>query len=121
MNRKDIDVLIIWLIAALLVSNVAAPFLLEYSKLIIESATLTVPYGMTKGNMIVRAAALSIIAKLLVNFVIAFWIFKTTRVKKLLWVIFSLLAGWWALPLFIFYQYFAEETHNQLLQKKIAE
>ena len=121
MNRKDIESLLIWLIAALLVSAIAAPLLIEYSKSIVESGNSSMPYGMTKGELILQTAYISLFAKSLVNIVIAFWIFKTTRTKRVLWTIFSLLAGWWALPLFIFYHYFAEKTHNQSLQQIPSE
>lgn len=121
MNRKDIESLLVWLITALLVSTIAAPLLIEYSKSVIESGSSVATYGATKVELILQTAYVSLFAKLLVNLVIAFWIFKTTRTKKLLWVVFGLLAGWWALPLFIFYHYYTEEAHNQSLQKMPAE
>jgi fatty acid desaturase len=116
MNRKEIESLLIWLIAALLVSTIATPALVEYSKSILESGNSSAPFGMSTGEMVARTAYVILFAKLLVNLVIAFWVYKTTTSKKLLWVVFSLLAGWWALPVFIFYHYFAECGHNQSSQ-----
>jgi len=113
MSRKDIEVLIIWLIFALLVKSVAAPLLLEYSKAIIDSTAPSIAYGLSKGQLVLLSVYLSYLAQLLVNLVIAFWVFKTIKSKKFLWVVFSLLAGWWVLPLLIFYQYFAEETRKE--------
>jgi hypothetical protein len=120
MNRKDIEILIMWLIGALLVSTIVGPVLGAYSKSIMDISNSSVPFGMTKGDFVFRMVFVSFISNSLVNIVIAFWVFKTTTSKKLLWVAFSLLAGWWALPLFIYYQYFTV-GHNQSLQQKTAE
>lgn len=121
MSRKELESLLIWLTAALLINAVAAPLLVEYSRAIIEGSGESIPYGMTKGEMLTQSMYIKLIANYLVNFVIAFWVFKTTSSKRILWVAFSLLAGWWSLPLFIFYHYYTDEAYNQKKQEQFLE
>jgi len=118
MNRKNIEKLIVWLTGALVISTIGGPILGEYSKSIIDSGNSSIPFGMSKGNFILQILYVKIFAQSLVNIVIAFWVFKTTTSKKLLLVIFSLLAGWWALPVFIYHQFFTKDAHNELLLQK---
>jgi hypothetical protein len=121
MSRKEIESLLVWLIAALLFSTIAAPILIQYSKSLIDIGNTSVPLGLTKGEALSLTMYVTLFSKSLVNLVIASWIFKTATSKKTLWVVFGLLAGWWALPLFIFYHYFTDEAPIQPLHQASAE
>ena len=49
-----------------------------------------------------------------VGLAIGYWLFTVNSQKKFLWACLGFLANWWALPVFVYYQYSNNrQGHNQ--------
>ena len=49
---------------------------------------------------------------LLVNFVIAIWLYRQSSANRLLWAVLGLFAKWWALVLFALYVFTDDQSQN---------
>lgn len=106
MMQKYIETLIYWLVAALLISTFGSSILEHYTKSVIEPSNASIPFEMSPANFLLLVSFFTFLVKSLVSIVIAVWIFRVAQERKAIWAVLGLLAGWWALPLFIYYWHY---------------
>jgi len=117
MNRKSLRQLAIWLISALIITTIiqayvrinVIPSIKDCYSSLGEPCSLMLPFEKTHINIAIYLFIIGIVIVILKNIVITVWLFKTSKTKKLLWGLFGILTGWWALFAFALYQYHVKD------------
>jgi len=56
----------------------------------------------------------SILLGLLVNMVIAIWLYRNSNTRKFVWALLGIFAKWWALPIFAYYLFLEKSDRENL-------
>jgi hypothetical protein len=105
MSKVEIEKLVFWLVVALAINFVLGPIIGVYLQAYFSNPDYSPPLGLSTAQMVTYSQYLNFSVNLLVNTVIAFSLFNSASSKRSLWFALGLVAKWWALPIYVYYQY----------------
>jgi hypothetical protein len=111
MNKNNIENLVMWLIAGLILTAIGTLIHQSYLKPIFESCISNnfrcqdnTPFSLSATSFSTFYALTGFVVAKIVNLIIAIWLFKSASSKKIMWAALGLVANWWALPIYIYHQ-----------------
>ena len=112
MTKSSLEQLVAWLVAALAIKVIVGKSASLYIQTKQSSATTASEQVHLMSQAMAYQEAAFLIFGLLVNLVIAVWLFKHTASKNILWAALGLLASWWALVVFALHHYSVAKHEN---------
>ena len=113
MSTKSIEKLIMLIVSAYIVEFLGSQLVYLYFSntmnglQVRESSELA---DFTKASIYQKNA--SDILSIVLNIVIAYWLYSVSVGKRIFWCALGLFSGWWALPLYAYYIHISKESES---------
>lgn len=113
MRAEDVQKLVLWLSIALSINFLAGLTSAYFSQFLLSSISDPSPEMLISAESIQYINYLKAATHLAVNLIIAFWLYKVTSSKKYFWGLLGVVAKWWALALFVLYDYLLKHEDSK--------
>jgi len=112
MRAEDVEKLALWLAVALSINFLAGLASAYFTQSVLDTVSDPSSGAHISAQSLQYINYFKTAAHIAVNFIIGFWLYKVTPSKRFFWALLGVVAKWWALALFVLYDYLLKHEES---------